>query len=235
VIASCILPFYICAAGAQPDTREADRLYAARANLASAQRAADIWSAALASEPHSFEAAWKLARVDYWLGGHGTERERRVHLEAGIVAGRQAADIEPKKPEGHFWIAANMGALAESFGLRQGLKYRKPIKESLETTLRLDPAFMDGSADRALGRWYFKVPRLFGGDRKLSEAHLRKSLSYNPDSTVSHFFLGELLDDEGRKDEGRVEFQRVIDAPINPDWGPEDQEFKEKARRALRR
>jgi tetratricopeptide (TPR) repeat protein len=210
-------------------------LYADRANLASAQRAADIWSAIHARQPRNFAAAWKRGRVDYWLGGHGTESERRAHLEAGIVAGRKAADIEPQKPEGYFWIAANMGALAESFDLRQGLKYRKPIKESLETVLRLDPPFMEGSADRALGRWYFKVPRLFGGDRKLSEAHLRKSLSYNPDSTVSHFFLGELLDDEGRKDEARAEFQRVIDAPVNPNWTPEDQEFKEKARRALRR
>ena len=112
-----------------------------------------------------------------------------------------------------------MGALAESFGLRQGLKYRKPIKEALETVLRLDPAFMEGSADRALGRWYFKVPRLFGGDRKLSEAHLRKSLTYNPDSTVSHFFLGELLEDEGRKAEARAELQKVLDAPLEPRLG----------------
>ncbi len=171
--------------------------------------------------------------MNYWLGGHGTESERRAHLEAGIAAGRTAASLQPNAPEGHFWIAANMGALAESFGTRQGLKYRKPIKESLEIVLRLDPAFMDGSADRALGRWYFKVPRLFGGDRKQSEAHLRKSLSYNQNSTVSHFFLAELLDDEGRKDEARAEFERVIDAPANADWIPEDQEFKDKARRAL--
>ncbi len=126
-----------------------------------------------------------------------------------------------------------MGTLAESFGLRQGLKYRKPIKESLETVLRLDPAFMDGSADRALGRWYFKVPRLFGGDRKLSEAHLRKSLTYNPDSTVSHFFLAELLEDDGRKADARAEFQKVIDAPLSRDWAPEDREYKDKAKRAL--
>ena len=52
-----------------------------------------------------------------------------------------------------------MGALAESFGLRDGLKYRKPVKEELETVLRLDPAFMDGSADRVLGRWYFRGAR----------------------------------------------------------------------------
>ena len=80
-----------------------------------------------------------------------------------IDAARRATNLRSDRPEGYFWMAANMGALAESFGLRQGLKYRKPIKEALETVLRLDPAFQDGSADRALGRWYFKVPRLFGG------------------------------------------------------------------------
>jgi len=241
VIASCILLFYIPALHAQSAGRpsrervgEAERLYADRANLASAKGAADIWSTTLAANPRDFDAAWKLSRVDYWLGGHGTDAERRPRLEQGIAAGKQAAALQPDHPEGYFWAAANMGALAESFGIRQGLKYRKPIKEALETVLRLDPAFMEGSADRALGRWYFRVPRLFGGDRTLSEAHLRKSLLYNVDSTVSHFFLGELLDDEGRKAEARAEFQRVIDAPISRDWAPEDQEFKEKARRALK-
>ena len=77
------------------------------------------------------------------------------------------------------------------------------------------------------------MPRLFGGDRKLSETHLRKSLTYNPDSTVSHFFLAELLEDEGRKAEARAEFQKVVDAPLSRDWAPEDQEYKERAKRIL--
>jgi tetratricopeptide (TPR) repeat protein len=231
LIASCILLFYLSALFAQsPDP---ELLYADRANLASARRAAEAWASALASDPRNFDAAWKQARADYWLGGHAPEPERRGFLDAGIEAGRKAAALQPNRPEGPFWTAANMGALAESYGLRQGLKYRKAIKQELETVLRLDQAFLEGSADRALGRWYFKVPGLFGGDRKLSEAHLRKSLTYNPNSTSSHFFLGELLQDEGRKDEARTEFQRVIDAPSRPDWAPEDREFKEKARRLL--
>ena len=141
--------------------------------------------------------------------------------------------MQPNRPEGHFWSAANMGGMAESFGLRQGLKYRKPIKEALETALRLDPAFLQGSADRALGRWYFKVPRLFGGSDKEAEAHLRESLKYNPHSTSSHFFLAELMLENGRTAEGRTELQRVIDAPLDPEWIPEDQEFKGKARARL--
>src|SRR5262249_54830487 len=191
---------------------DADRLYADRANLASARRAAEIWAAALAADVRNFEAAWKLARADYWLGGHAPESERRALLEQGIDAGRKAAAVQPGRAEGHFWIAANMGALAESYGLRQGLKYRKPVKEEMETVLRLDPAFQQGSADRALGRWYFKVPGLFGGSRKEAEAHYRASLKYNPNSTASHFFLAELLIDDGRKPEARGELQKVLDA-----------------------
>ncbi len=183
--------------------------------------------------PDAFEASWKLARADYWLGEHVPEAERRKIYEEGIAAGQRAIALQANRPEGHFWVAANMGAMAESFGLRQGIKYRKPVRDALETVLKLDPAFMQGSADRALGRWYFKVPRLFGGSDKESEAHLRASLKYNPTSTASHFFLAELFLDNNRKADAKTELQAVIDAPLDPDWAPEDREFKEKARKAL--
>jgi hypothetical protein len=211
-----------------------DALYAHRDNLASAREAAAIWADRLHRNPRDFEAAWKLARADYWLGGHAPDAERKALYENGIAAGRSATSIDWNRPEGHFWIAANMGALAESFGLRQGLKYRGDIRDELLTVLRLDPMFQQGSADRALGRWYFKVPGLFGGSRKKSEEHLRRSLKYGPNSTVSHFFLAETLLDDGRKEEGRAELQKVIDAPLDPDWTPEDREFKEKAERLLK-
>lgn len=203
-----------------------DSLYANRADLSSATHAAEEWKTLLAADPRNFEAAWKLARADYWLGGHAAAPERRAFLEHGIDAGRVASTLMPNRPEGHFWIAANMGALAESYGIRAGLKYRGPIKDELETVLRLDPAFQSGSADRALGRWYFKVPGLFGGSHKHAEEHLRASLAYDPQSTATHFFLAELLIDDHRKGEARAELQKVIDAPINPEWAAEDQDFK---------
>jgi hypothetical protein len=132
-------------------------------------------------------------------------------------------------------MAADMGALAESFGLRQGLKYRGDIKDALETVLRLDPAFQNGSADRALGRWYFKVPGLFGGSRTKSAEHLRRSLTYDPNSTASHFFLAETLFELDRDTEAREELRKTIAAPINPDWEPEDREFKLLAEQRLQK
>jgi len=42
-----------------------------------------------------------------------------------------------------------------------------------------------------------------------------------------------LLIDDGRTAEARAELQQVLAVPPNPGWGPEDDEFKQKARRAL--
>jgi uncharacterized membrane protein len=221
------------AIGVAAQAPDPDALYKQRENIASAQQAEGIWAERLAKDPKDLESAWKLARARYWLGTHGPEKGRKGYLESGIAAGRAAIALAPNKPDGHFWVAANMGALAESFGMRQGLKYRGDIKDQLETVLRLDAPFLQGSADRALGRWYYKVPGLFGGSNKKSEEHLRKSLTYNPQSTVTLFFLSETLIDEGKKEEARATLQKVIDAPLDPDWAPEDREFKDKARSLL--
>ena len=213
-----------------------DALYRDRENPASAKRATQIWEARLAVTPKDFESAWKLAQARYWLGTNGLpEPGRKGALEAGIAAARTAIALNATTPEGHFWLAANMGALAESFGLRQGIKYRGEIRDALEMTLKLNPAFLDGSADRALGRWYYKVPKLFGGSNKKSEDHLRKALTYNPQSVISHIFLADTLEDLGRKDEARKEYQAALDAPPHPDWIPEDKRFKEQARRSMQR
>jgi tetratricopeptide (TPR) repeat protein len=232
---SCILVFYLASSPAfgLAMQQNPDALYAARADLAKAREAAGIWADRLQKNPKDFESAWKLARARYWVGGHAAEAERKTLFEGGIEAAKTAVALEPKRPEGHFWTAANMGALAESFGMRQGLKYRGDIKDELLQVLALDPAFQQGSADRALGRWYFKVPGLFGGSNKKSEEHLRKSLTYNPNSSASHFFLAETLLDLGKKAEARAELQKVLDAPVDPDWAPEDREFQAKAKALL--
>ena len=220
--------------GRQVPADDPDALYKDRENLASAQKATDIWTARLKANPKDFTSAYRLAQARYWLGTNGwPEPQRKGALESGIEAAQTAMAIDANKPEGHFWLAANMGALAESFGLRQGMKYRGAIRDALEMTLKLSPAFLQGSADRALGRWYFKVPGLFGGSNKKSEEHIRKSLTYGPNSVISHLFLADTLADMGRKDEARREYQAAIEAPFDPDWTPEDRRFKEQAKRLL--
>lgn len=230
---SCILVLYFALSGLGVVQTDPDALYRHREDLASARQAAVIWQSRIEQNPKDYESAWKLARARYWLGVHAPEGERKSFLEEGIRAARAAVALAANRPEGHMWLAANMGALADSFGLRQGLKYRGAIKDELLAVLRIDPAFQQGSADRGLGRWYFKVPGLFGGSNKKSEEHLRRSLVYAPHSTISHFFLAETLLDMGKKEEARAELQKVLDLPLDPEWAPEDRDYKAKAQALL--
>lgn len=234
---SRIIALYLAAAVSsawQAPAADPDALYRQREQLASARQAADIW-AQRAGGGTDFESAWKLARACYWIGTQGEQPERRAALERGVKAGEQAARLSPNRPEGHFWMAANMGALAESFGLVQGLKYRGRIKDALQRALAIDPAWLQGSSDRALGRWYYRVPALFGGSRKKAREHLEKALAYNPNSTLTLLFLADVAIDDGRRDEARALLQRTIDAPIDPEWGPEDRVNKKKAAEQLQR
>jgi tetratricopeptide (TPR) repeat protein len=191
--------------------------------------AAAIWESRLTADRTDFEAAWKLARACYWLGGHVQAGERRAQYERGIEAGKRAVDINEARPEGHFWLAANMGTLAESFGLRAGLRYRGAVKRELERVLAIDASYGEGLADRALGRWYLRVPGLFGGSKKKSIEHLQRALTYDSGAAATHLYLAETYLAMDRREEAAAELQRVLDAPAHPDWLPEVGEFKQRA------
>ena len=76
------------------------------------------------------------------------------------------------------------------------------------------------------------MPGLFGGSDKKSEEHLRKSLTYGDNSTVSHFFLAETLFDLDRDKEAIDELKKVLAVPTDPDWEPEDREVQAEGHRA---
>ena len=209
----------------QAQSPSPDELFALREDFPSAKRAADLWTARAATRP-DYEGEWKLARVCYWLGTAGPEKEQKVMLQRGEASGRRAVGIEPAKAEGHFWMAANMGELAER-GWFAGIHYKGLVKDELETVLKIDRAWQQGSADRALGEWYFKVPGALGGDDRKAEAHLRSALSYNPKNVATLFFLAQgLADDPKRTAEAITFLQQALDAPLDPEWAPEDRRFK---------
>ena len=149
--------------------------------------------------------------------------ERRTLLEAGVEAGAAAVALQPDQPEGHFWIAANMGALAESFGLRAGLKYRGAIKDELEDRAaarsrvsaglgrsRARPLVLQGAG--ALRRQQQEGGRASARVADLQPAQHRVALLPRRDCSST----------TGRNAEARAELQKVLAAPIDPEWAPED-------------
>lgn len=238
---SCILAFYLLAAGvllAAPGRArqspppvgplaQADELYKRREDLASAKQAVALYDQRSTT---SFEAAWKLARACYWLATAGPAKERGSARDRGVKAGELAVRLDASKPEGHFWLAAILGEVADNASFLTAWKYPGRIKTELERVLAIDKAWQEGSADRALGEWYFRVPGAFGGDHKQAEEHLRASLQYNATSIASLYFLAEVVaDDNKRKEEATTILQQALAAPVDPDWAPEDHQFQQKA------
>ena len=214
-----------------PSVDDPDDLYRHREVLASAARAAEVWAQRGARD---YEAAWKLSRVCYWLGTHLPDGARRSALERGITAGETAVRLGPNRPEGHFWLAASMGTLAELSGIVQGLKYRGRIKAELQRVLAIDAAWQEGSAEAALGQWYYEVPRLLGGSTLKAEEHLLRALAYDSQNLVALSFLADVLAFSGRRREAQALLRRILDAPISTEWAPEDRDFKKQAVEKLR-
>ena len=204
--------------------------------MAKAKEAADIWQQR-AADGKDYESLWKLARACYYLGTLGPKDGQSAALERGIAAGKQAAALEPNKPEGHFWYAANMGEKAQRSSWFTAAGLKGDIKSELERVIAIQPGWQGGSGESALGQWYLKVPDGFmccGGDHKKGVELLRKALGYDSDGNQVKFSLAEALaDDSKTRPEAKALLQQVIDGPVDPDWAPEDQSFKAKARTLL--
>jgi tetratricopeptide (TPR) repeat protein len=211
-----------------------DVLYAQRENLELAQRAADIWSAQLVRSPRDFAIACKVARARHWLGEVLPRDQRARHLEMGIAAARQAIALAPDRPDGHFWLGANMGAFA-GVSLVRAFRYRTAIRQAFEAVLARDPAFAKGGAYCALGKYYNAVPVVFGGNKRRSEELLRRCLSSDSQSVVGRYYLGQTLIALDRPADARRDLEAAIDAPCDADYVPECRIWKRRAQSLLRR
>ncbi len=224
----------VLASQASP-AEDPDALFRDREQLEWAVAAAEIWDARLAADTRDFGAAWKAARARVWIGERGGRDGRKAQYERGMSAARRAIAIEPARPEGHFWLAVNMGAMASASPIRAGLKYRVPIRESLEAAIRLDPTYNRGAAHCALGKYYLQVPWLFGGSKSKAEALLRSCLAVDADSAMGHYFLAQTLVARSRPDEARHELGKVLESPEDVEFGPETRLYKRKAERLLKK
>src|SRR6476661_5244967 len=92
---------------------EAEPLYDGREDMTKARTAVTALRQAHAAEYGNYEAAWKLSRAAFYVGDRtDTETERDAMFKEGTDAGKAAVQLQPNKPDGHFWLGANYGGTA---------------------------------------------------------------------------------------------------------------------------
>jgi hypothetical protein len=212
---------------------QADKLYEGREDLAHARQAIALLRQARLADAGNYEAAWKLAKFNYYLGdftNDGDERERS--FRDGIEAGKTAVRLQPEKPEGHFWLGANYGGRAQASAL-SGFSAIKDIRQEMETVLRLDEGFESGSAYMALGQLYLEAPGLLGGDSKKAVQLLEKGLHYGENSSPYRLQLAKAYLAVKRKDDARRQLNAIINIKADPQYVPEYKKATEEARQLL--
>lgn len=212
---------------------EADKLYAGRAELARTREGAILLRRALAADAGSYDAAWKLARLDYFLGAHTTDRSERDRAYGeGVEAARRAVKLQDGKPEGHFWLGANLGGQAKESVL-SGMAAVDEIRREMERVIQLDEGFQGGSAYMALGQVDLEAPRLMGGDSKRAVETLEKGLRYGANNPPYRLRLAQAYLAVNRREDARKELEFIINATPNPDYLPEHEDAVREAKKLM--
>src|SRR5205085_12183897 len=86
----------------------------------------------------NYEAIWKLSKYDYYLGAHEQDEQRQLEaFREGIAAGEASVKLAPAKPEGHFWLGANIGGRAKAQGELYALSSVPDIRRETEPVIQL--------------------------------------------------------------------------------------------------
>jgi hypothetical protein len=213
---------------------QAEALYAQREDLARLREGIRLLQEAHASDPASFEADWRLAKYDYYLGAHSAdEKERDAAFSAGAEAGRAAVRLSRDRPEGHFWLGANLGGRAQAKGTLGGLAAVSAVRKEMEAVIRADPGYQDGSAYMVLAQIELRLPGLLGGDKRHAVELLEAGLRYGGLNALLRLRLAEAYLASHKEAEARTQLAVILAMQPPPDYVPEYKEAAAEARKLL--
>jgi hypothetical protein len=200
---------------------EADALYRQRKDLSNVRRGIIALRQARIRDSGNYEAAWKLARLDYFLGSHAKdEAERDAAFRDGIEAGKTAVQLQDNKADGHFWLGANYGGSAE-MSVLASLSSFQDIRTQMEKVIELDGSYGSGSAYLGLGQLYLKAPKILGGDSKKAVEYLEKGLQFGGNNALLRLRLAEGYHALGRDQDAQKQIDFILKMTPDPDYVPE--------------
>ncbi len=239
-----LLAGYPAVARAQGDPLVAARVAMLHYDAAAARPAL---AAALARNPGSYEANWRMAVTLMNLGSlvsdpKASARRDSLYSQSESYA-RRAVAAKPDGAEGHFALAAALGRTALTRGTRERIQLATEIRAEALRAVALDPRH-DG-AWHVLGRWNAEVERLSGFDRFMArhflggavlgsaswenaERYLRLAVQYAPTRIYHRLDLAEVLVDRHEWTAARVELEAIA---ALPPVEPLDRDYKAQADR----
>ena len=214
-------------------TAEAEPLYEGREDMSKARMAVTALRQAHAADYGNYDAAWKLARAAFYVGDRtDNETERDAMFKEGTDAGKAAVQLQPNKPDGHFWLGANYGGSAAHSTL-SNLSSFQDIKGEMETVLKLDEGYQGYSAYLGLGRLYLQAPKMLGGDPAKAVEYLEKGVKLNPTNTLMRSELAAAYQATNRTSEAKKQIETLMSTTPDPKYMAEHKQAVENANKLL--
>lgn len=209
---------------------QADNAYKLREDLGKLRETVGLLRRARNAEPNNFEAAWKLAQANYFLGDKSADaKESERAFKEGVTAARNTVNLSKEKPEGYFWLGANLGGQSKK-DLLSGAANLTEIKRSMEKVIELQPNFQGAAAYDALAQVELNT-RLTGGSTEKAIEFAEKGVALDKDNSLLRVTLAECYLAANKKDEAKKQIDFVQKMKPNPDFLPEFKDSLEKAKK----
>lgn len=213
---------------------EADNLLKQREDLDKLRTSIKLLERVRDPDNRNYQVEWTYAKHNYFLGKFSpTEEEAEESHEKGRDAGKIASRVDPNKPDGHFWFAANLGELAKRSPITIGLRSVDDINEAMTKVIELQPDYQGASAYDALAQVELAT-RIRGGDAQKAVDYLEKGLELAPENTNIRVHLAEAYLAVKRDAEARKQIDHLLTMKPDPEYIPEYRESVEKARKLLK-
>lgn len=212
---------------------ESEALFKQREDLDKLRSAIKMVAAVRDPDNRNYHVEWTVAKYNYFLGRFSpNEDEAEEALQEGRDAGKIALRVDPARPDGHFWYAANLGELAKRSPITIGLKSVDDIKESMMKVVEIQPDYQGASAYDALAQVELKT-RLRGGSAAKAVEMLEKGLQLSKDNTNIRLHLAEAYLAVKRDTDARKQLDYLLQMKPDPEYLPEYRECVDRARKLL--
>ena len=196
---------------------KAESLFAERADIEKLRDAVNTLAQARNPDQRNYEIEWKFAKYSYFLGMvEPIEKDAIAVFEKGRDAAKIAARVDPNKPDGHFWYAANLGELARISPVTVGIKSVDDIRESMNAVIAIEPNYQNGSAFDALGQVEMATRTFKGGSTEKAIEFYQKGLELSPDNANLRLHLAEAYIAVRKKPDAKKHLNALFNLTPNP-------------------
>lgn len=145
------------------------------------------------ADTNSVPAAWALGQACFWRGEFAQDDDTRKSLASeGIAVCRALTLHAPTVPEGHYYLALNLGQLARTKWL-EALGIVKELEHGMKLAGGMNPRLDHAGPDRCLGQLYRDAPGwpISVGSKSKTRAHLLRAVELAPEFPENHLELIE--------------------------------------------